>query len=214
MKLLSINTGQKREIEYNGRHISTGIFKTPVNGPISLHHDNIEGDVQADRRTHGGTDKAVYAYPYEHYAYWADRLGQDSFDFGRFGENLTIAGLTEDSVFIGDTLHIGNTVLQVAQPRSPCFKLDLCMGLDGFMKDFIDSGRAGFYLRVLEPGLISVNSEIELVRSGRSSVTIAEAFALRFASEVNPDRLRLACELPALADSWRAKLEHRLVQAD
>jgi MOSC domain-containing protein YiiM len=212
MKLLSINTGVARELEYHGRTVTTGIFKSPVAGPVMIRGEQVDGDVQADRRVHGGADKAVYAYPFEHYAYWADRLDRKSFDYGHFGENLTLSGGTESALYIGDTLRIGDTRLQVAQPRSPCFKLDLRMGIDGFMNEFIASGRVGFYLRVLRPGSITTGSEIELEPGAQRTLTVAEVFALRFAAEIDLDRLRQACELATLADSWREALRARMAK--
>jgi MOSC domain-containing protein YiiM len=155
VKLLSVNVSLPKEVPYNDQTITTGIFKEPVGGRVTVRSINVDGDGQADRKVHGGRDMAVYAYPIEHYKFWEKALGRDGFPFGQFGENLTVEGLAEEQVRVGDVFRVGGALLQVTQPRIPCYKLALRMGegLD-FPKRFQESGRLGFYLRVLEEGEI------------------------------------------------------------
>ena len=152
MKLISVNVSLAKEVPYLEGTIKTGIFKEPVRGRVMVRRLNIDGDDQADRRVHGvGFDMAVYVYPFEHYAFWAKELGRDGFPYGQFGENLTVEGLNEDTVRIGDTFRVGGTLLQVSQPRVPCYKFALRMeeGPD-FPARFQETGRMGFYCRCLK----------------------------------------------------------------
>ena len=123
MRVRSVNVGKPQDIEVNGEIVKTGIFKTSVDVPLMLRVLNFDGDGQADLKNHGGTDKAVYAYPYEHYAYWQAQSGRDDFVMGQFGENLTVEGLDETTVYIGDQYRMGAALVEVSQPRLPCFKL-------------------------------------------------------------------------------------------
>src|SRR5689334_12877581 len=120
MKLLSVNVSQLATVAYRGRSVTTGIFKTPVRHRVTVQRMNLEGDRQADLSVHGGTDKAVYIYPFEHYATWARELGRNDLTFGQFGENLTVEGMLEETVHIGDTFRVGRALLEVTQPRVPC----------------------------------------------------------------------------------------------
>ncbi len=144
--------------------MKTGIYKAPVEGPVMVRRLNLDGDVQADLRVHGGIDKAVYLYPSEHYESWRAELQRD-LPYGNFGENLTIRGLTEDVVRIDDVLSVGEVLLQVTQPRVPCFKLGIKMADQRFLRRFLESGRSGFYCKVLREGLIEAEQEISLVSS-------------------------------------------------
>src|SRR5262249_50124324 len=122
MKLLSVNVSRPREVLHDGRVVRTGIFKEPVAGRVLVRRLNLDGDAQADLTVHGGLHKAVYVYPFEHYAFWAQELGRDDFAFGQFGENLTTEGLLEDAVHVGDVFRVGGALVQVSQPRVPCYK--------------------------------------------------------------------------------------------
>ncbi len=150
MKLLSINVGRPRPVPYRDGVVSTGIYKEPVAGRTWLRRLNLDGDGQADLRVHGGEDKAVYAYPFERYAFWSRELRRNDLGYGQFGENLTVEGLLEEQVHIGDVYRIGAALLQVSQPRSPCFKLGVRMGDAAFVARFAAANYTGFYLRVLE----------------------------------------------------------------
>ena len=162
MKLLSVQVGKARTLEHRGRSIRTGIFKDPVLFRVRANRLGLDGDVQADRRVHGGPEMAVYAYDLSGYAHWRDELGSD-FPFGQFGENLTVEGMPESEVRIDDVYRIGGALLQVSKPRSPCFKLALRMERPDFPRRFLRSRRTGFYLRVLEEGELGAGDPITLV---------------------------------------------------
>jgi MOSC domain-containing protein YiiM len=174
MKVLSVNISGPKPLTYREQTLATGIFKTPVTGRIRVHRLGLEGDVQVDKRVHGGPDKAVYIYPHEHYAHWKKSLSRKDFAFGQFGENLTTSGLLEDEVRVGDTLRIGSVLLQVTQPREPCFKLMTKMNDFTFAKPFLTSGRTGFYLRVLEEGELGAGDAIARGATDPAAPTIRE----------------------------------------
>ena len=145
MKLLSVNVGLPREIEWKGKIVRTSIFKAPVPGRIRVAKLNVEGDQQSDLTVHGGIDKAVYAYPSEHYAFWRHELPGVELPSGVFGENFTTEGLLEETLHIGDRLRIGSSEFVVTQPRMPCFKLGIRFNRPDMVKRFLQSGRTGFY---------------------------------------------------------------------
>ena len=152
MKLLSVNVSQPKAVDINGRAYRTGIYKRPVTGSVWLGQHNLDGDGQADLANHGGPYQAVYCYPQEHYAYWSRQLNRRDFEFGQFGENLTLQGVLENAACIGDIFEIGQAVIQATQPRVPCYKLADKLGIAGFAKTFLQANRSGFYARVLEAG--------------------------------------------------------------
>jgi len=204
MKLLSINVSKPKPIEYNGKTIRTGIFKVPVSDSVMLREKNIDGDGQGDLRAHGGTYKAVYAYPIEHYAYWQQELHRDDLTHGQFGENLTVEGMLEESVHIGDIFQVGAAVkLQLTQPRVPCFKLAYKMGLPEFPKQFLESQRVGFYFRVLVEGEITAGDEIARIEVASNSMSVTEILNLRYFDRDNHAKMAQARKLPALSPSWK-----------
>ena len=211
MTLISINVGLPREITHGGRAVTTGIFKAPVAGPVWLGRLNLMGDGQADLRVHGGADKAVYLYPFEHYAYWAGELGRSDFSHGQFGENFTTSGLIEDEILIGDVLRIGVARMQVTQPRSPCFKLGIRMGDENFPARFAAANRTGFYLRVLEEGMVTAGDAIERVEHTAGSMNVRDVFRLRHVGGTYAEYERTA-RLPGLSSSWRIAFERRLAE--
>lgn len=158
---------------------------------------------------HGGEEKAVYAYPSEHYAYWAHELNRD-LPWGQFGENLTVEGLLEDNVCIGDVLRIGDARFEVTQPRTPCYKLAMKMEIDDFIARFAASLRTGFYLRVLDEGNIAAGVAITHETRGQGELSVREAFRLRFGEPVAADALQRAVEVPALTAGWRRAYQQRL----
>jgi len=169
--IVSVNVSRVIEVGYRGRKIRTGIFKSPVSGCVAVHHLGLNGDTQADLRVHGGLDKAVYAYAAEHYDFWEFEMSI-RYPFGQFGENLTVTGVAEDRVRAGDVFRAGGALFQVTGPRFPCFKLGIRMGDQKFLKRFLESGRSGFYLRVLEEGDVSAGDLFELVETRESQPTI------------------------------------------
>ncbi len=215
MQLVGVSVAKPETVVHEGREISTGIFKRPVSGRVRVGRLNLEGDGQADLAAHGGVDKAVYAYPLEHYAAWQDELGHpETFPWGQFGENLTVQGLTETEVAIGDALRIGSALLQVSQPRAPCFKLGIRMGRASFPKQLVASGRCGFYLRVLEEGELAAGDAVERVSEHPAKLSVAEAFRLQFHDRDDLAGARRACALDALAHAWREPLAQRLARAE
>ena len=177
VELLSVNVARPRTVPLRGRTVSTAIFKEPVLFRVRVGRLNVEGDRQADLRVHGGPDQAVYAYDLSGYEHWRRELSRD-LPFGQFGENLTVSGLPETEVSIGDVYRVGGALLQVTRPRVPCAKLAMRMERPDFGKAFLASGRTGFYLRVLEEGEIGAGDPIERTAANPQHVTVASA-ALR-----------------------------------
>lgn len=161
MRVLSVNVGEPQEIAWHGRVVRTAIFKQPVSGRVAVRRLGMAGDAQADLTVHGGPDKAVYAYPGEHYPSWRQELGRPDLPWGAFGENLTLEGLVEEDVAIGDRLRIGTAEFVVTQPRLPCFKLALRFERQDIGKLFMASGRSGFYLAVAREGEIAAGDLVE-----------------------------------------------------
>jgi MOSC domain-containing protein YiiM len=177
--VVSVNVGLPREVVWQGEVLRTGIFKEPVRGAVVIGTLNLEGDGQADLSVHGGTRKAVYAYPAEHYPWWRGELPDVEFTPGAFGENLTIAGLLEDGVCAADRLRVGAAELVVTQPRMPCFKLGLRFGRLDMPKRFLQSGRTGFYLAVARAGRVEAGDVVEIVERDPGAVSIAELVRLK-----------------------------------
>jgi len=203
--LTSVNVGLPALIgKHRGKPITSGIRKRPVAGEaVAVGRTNIAGDGQADLRVHGGPDKAVYAYPAEHLPWWNEQLPRETpFGPGSFGENLTTAGIDEETARIGDVWRWGSALLQICQPRYPCFKLVLATEQPDMVKRFLASGRSGWYLRVLEPGDAPVAGPIAVVAVDPAGVTVAEATRAALPGADPATRIRVA-ETLALAASWR-----------
>jgi len=213
MKVVSVNVSLPREVPYGGRMLRTGIFKQPIAGPVMVRRLNLDGDGQADAGNHGGRYKAVYAYTLEHYEYWSRRLGRADLGYGQFGENLTVEGMPETEVQIGDVYRAGGAVVRVAQPRAPCQKLGLKMGLAWFPKEFMASGRVGFYLQVVEEGTVSGGDPIDLVARDPEVLTVREASRLRYLDPGDIAGARRALRVESLPPHWRRLFEQRLAKA-
>jgi MOSC domain-containing protein YiiM len=213
MKLFSINVGLPRNVAHGSTRVETGIFKRPVIGPVKVSRLNIEGDHQADLSVHGGVNKAVYAYSWKNVDYWKKFLGRADLDPGSFGENLTIDGLLDTEISIGDELEIGTARFQVTQPRFPCFKLGIAMGQPEFVKTFDESGRNGFYLSVLQEGTITAGDKIKKIAcTNPAAVTVAEFVGLYHfhraqGQKFSSSELRRVQSLDALPDSIKAWLK-------
>jgi MOSC domain-containing protein YiiM len=215
MKLLSVNVSRPKTVATPDGTMRTGIYKEPVEGRVRVRRLNLEGDGQADLRAHGGVDKAVYAYPSEHYDLWKREMGREDLPFGWFGENLTVEGMPEDQVRIGDVFRIGTALLQVTQPRTPCHKLEFKSGLPGFARRFVLSGRSGFYLRVLEEGEFGAGDTIE--RVGRDPVPLSVREANDLASSEKQEDLEAlgrAVQVESLSPSWRKRFRQRLSRSE
>ena len=212
MKLVSVNVARPVEVQHQGKTIKTGIFKSPVAGPVPVRWTNLEGDGQADLENHGGEHMAVYAYPLEHYAYWRTVLAREDMPYGQFGENLTVEGLDESESRIGDRLRIGSALFAITQPRIPCFKLGIRLGDERMPRLFSESARTGFYLKVMREGVLEAGEAIEVVERGTGSVTIRALFeAWMKPEDAGASRtLTQALEAPDLSPDWRAHIERRL----
>jgi MOSC domain-containing protein YiiM len=209
MRVISVNVGMPREVDRRGMKILTGIFKEPVASRLAVRRLNIEGDGQADLTVHGGPDKAVYAYPSEHYGLWRQQLGRELTP-GMFGENLTTEGLLEDAVHIGDEFRVGTARLVVTQPRLPCFKLGIRFGDPGIVKSFVRAGKPGIYFAVMEEGEVAAGDPIERLAEDQSRITVAEMFRLVLDHNADPAALRRLLNVSSLAAVWRQELEERL----
>jgi MOSC domain-containing protein YiiM len=203
MKLISVNVGLPREVIWKGKTVTTGIFKEPVSKRVMVRSLNLDGDGQADLTVHGGEDKAVYVYPFEHYDYWRGELPDTELALGIFGENFTITRLREEEVNIGDCFHIGNVHLMVTQPRLPCYKLGIRFGQPDMVKRFLASRRTGFYFRVLQEGEVGAGDTLELVSRDENNITVADITQLYVREQDNPELLHRAAQLEALPRSWR-----------
>ena len=206
--MISVNVGLPREVRVQNAIVSTAIFKSPVEGRVALRRNNLEGDRQADPTVHGGTYKAVYLYPAEHYRYWAEQLPQADLPYGAFGENLTSKGLLEESVRIGDRFRIGTAVLQVTQPRMPCYKLGIRFGRPDMVKRFWLSGFSGIYFSVVEEGELGAGDAIERVAEGPEEISVAEVVRLLRGDENDPEKLKRAMRAP-LHGSWKEDIDAR-----
>ena len=213
MKLLSVNVSLPREVTYEGKTTTTGIFKEPVSGRVMLWTLNLEGDGQGDLKAHGGTYKAAYAYSIENYDCWKRELGRGDFTFGQFGENFTVEGMLDDAIYIGDVFRVGTALVEVTQPRVPCFKLGIKMGSPQFPKMFLASGRIGFYLRVLEEGEVGAGDIFEHVTGEPERMTVREVCQLLYFDPKNLDRAKKALRIRALSPGWRRSFEERLSKA-
>jgi MOSC domain-containing protein YiiM len=209
MKVISVNVGLPREVASNGGPVTTGIFKSPVSGSVPVRRLNLDGDRQADLTVHGGPYKAVYGYPIEHYSKWRGELPDLEFPMGAFGENLTVEGLDENTLHIGDRLRIGTSVLVVTQPRMPCYKLGIRFQRDDMIKRFLASGRSGFYFSVEEEGEVSPGSGIEILSRDPHEVRVADIQLLYLHRNKDATLLDRAVQVDALPDSWRTWLIER-----
>lgn len=210
MKVVSINVSRPRLVVWNGQTVSTGIFKTPVAGRIMLRTLNFDGDRQADLNVHGGPTKAAYAYPSEHYAFWREELPEMELPCGMFGENLTITGLDESSVNIGDRFRMGEAEVIVTEPRMPCHKLGIKFGRADILRRFLTSGKTGFYLSVHREGAVEAGDEIELIEQDPHNVTVADITRLYSNDKIDVETLERAIALKALPESWRDHFRQQL----
>ena len=211
---MSVNVGLPREVTSHGRVVRTSIWKDPVEGLVHVSSLNLEGDQQSDLSVHGGREKAVYAYPSEHYEYWRRELPGTDLAWAAFGENFTTEGLLEPDIRIGDRIRVGSAEFLVTQPRMPCFKLGVRFGRDDMVKRFLRSGRTGFYLAVVREGEVATGNSLEIVRRDEHGVTVADIASLYSRDKDNEDLLRRAVDVPALPESWKGYLRKRLFEPD
>src|SRR3989454_2793779 len=214
LQVLSVNVGLPRAVVWKGRTVVTGIFKEPVAGRVAIKRLNLEGDRQADLTVHGGPEKAVYAYPAEYYAFWREQFPEMELPWGMFGENLTIQGLLDENVHIGDRFQVGSAQLMVTQPRLPCYKLGLKFGRDDILKRFLQSGLTGFYFAVFREGEVAAGDPIRLLHRDEHQVKVPDITRLYHQDKHNLDLLRRVVTVEALPESWRDYFLQRVIPAD
>jgi len=205
MRLISVNVGRPREVDWHGRVVRTSIWKSPVDGRVRVGTLDLDGDEQSDLRVHGGADKAVYAYPSEHYPYWKAELPVTDLPWGAFGENFTTEGLLESEVGIGDRIRVGSVELVVTQPRMPCFKLGIRFGRDDMVKRFLRSRRTGFYFRVLREGEVARGDALEFSGRDGHGVTVADIATLYASRRPGRGRPGARGNSPASSRAGRAR---------
>src|ERR1700755_3528969 len=206
-RLLSVNVGLPRDIEWKGRTVRTAIWKDPVPGRCRVARLNLDGDGQGDLAGHGGEQRAVFVYQIESYRYWQEQLKRTDFVPGQFGENFTIEGLPDDEVCIGDRYQIGTALFEVTQPRVTCYRVGIRMNEPRMPAPLTSSGSPGFYFRVLREGEVGAGDEIVKVGEADERMTVAEINALLYSPDHARDRLQRALRIEALSPGWRSSFE-------
>jgi MOSC domain-containing protein YiiM/ferredoxin-NADP reductase len=206
-RLLSVNVGLPRDIEWQGKTVHTAVWKTPVQGRRMTRRLNIDGDGQGDLAGHGGEHRAVFVYQIESYGYWENQLGRNDFNYGQFGENFTVEGLADTEACIGDHYRIGGGLFEVTQPRVTCYRVGIRMNEPQMAALLVSHGRPGFYFRVLEEGEVGAGDEIVKVKAGPEQVTVTEINALLYLPGHPASGLERALRIPALSAGWRTSLE-------
>jgi MOSC domain-containing protein YiiM len=198
-KILSVNVGRVREFEYNGRPARSAIWKSPVVGRIEARGVNLAGDDQADRRAHGGPDKALYAFAVENARWWEQQIGRP-LAYGEFGENLTTEGMDVNNALVGERWQIGTTVLEVSEPRIPCWRLGVRMNDKSFPRRFTEAMQPGTYLRIVVEGDVGAGDEIGVVERPNHDLTIRDVFRIYTRDRAEVERL---LGVPRMPESWR-----------
>ena len=206
MKVISTNIAKPRIIQWRGQNIRTGIFKKPVDTPILLELKTVKGDEVSDRRVHGGIYKACYLFSTDEYPYWKNLYPNLDWNWGMLGENLSVAGLDETKLVIGDTYRLGSAIVQITQPREPCYKFGVKFGTQKVLKQFIDHGRPGTYVRIIEEGIVSKNDEMTLLDRPKDQISTAQFFDLLFNKEKDQTLLEIALNNEALPLQKRVKM--------
>ncbi|MBQ4819525.1 MOSC domain-containing protein [Aquimarina sp. MMG016] len=208
MKVISTNIGETKIISWRGKDVKTGIYKYPVEEPIYLEKEDVKGDHVVDRRVHGGVDKACYLYSADHYPYWKERYPDLDWNYGMFGENITIEGLDESVIKIGATYFLGKALVQVSQPRQPCFKLGVRFETQTILKEFISAMFPGVYLRVLKPGVVKVGDTLEL-HEAYDGISIKEMYQLTYHDVDSEELIRKAINDPLVTVNNKANILRR-----
>ncbi len=214
VKLIAVSVGVPREVLWKGETHTTSIFKSPVEGSVALRRHNLEGDQQSDLSVHGGPTKAVYVYPSEHYEFWKRELPDAELPWGSFGENLTVAGLGEDNVCVGDEFKVGTARVVVTDPRMPCVKLAIRFGRPDMVKRFLKSQRTGFYFGVVEEGSLQADDELEPLSKHPDRLAVSDVTRLYSTDRSNVDLLRKAIAVSALPESWSSYFAHQLAKLE
>jgi ferredoxin-NADP reductase/MOSC domain-containing protein YiiM len=212
-RLLSVNVGMPRDVEWEGRIVHTGIWKDPVEGRLTVRRLNVDGDGQGDVQGHGGPNRPVFVYQIASYRYWEQFLGRSDFTYGQFGENFTVEGLADDEVCVGDRYRIGSCLFEVSQPRVTCYRVGLRMSEPRMPSLLVAHRRPGFYLRVLEEGEVGAGDAIERVERGPEAMTVAEVDGLLYLPGHARRDLVRALRIPALSEGWQGSFREMLEQA-
>lgn len=207
MKIISTNLAIPTTIIWNGKEETTGIFKNPTNNPIYLGKHDVKNDEVTDRKYHGGEFKACYLFSAEHYPYWKNLYPHLKWNYGMFGENLTISGLDETQLIIGSIYKVGDALVQITQPREPCFKFGIKFGTQKVLKQFIEHGFSGTYMRVLEEGFVKTGDVFKRIEVAKNSLTIYDFFNLLYTKEKNQKLLKMAIENEAIPLKKRSQLK-------
>ncbi|WP_412986044.1 MOSC domain-containing protein [Pontimicrobium sp. IMCC45349] len=210
MKVVSTNIAKPQWITINGKKVKTGIYKKPTLTPIFLDTETVKNDEVSNRKYHGGEFKACYLFSADHYPYWESLYPTLDWHYGMLGENLTIEGLDENKLIIGAIYKIGNALVQITQPREPCNTFAAKMGNPAILKQFINHGKPGTYVKVLEPGNVKTGDILELVEQPKNSITTAQFFELLFSKDKNQEHLQLMLENEAIPLKKRIKLKTHL----
>jgi MOSC domain-containing protein YiiM/ferredoxin-NADP reductase len=213
-RLLSVNVGLPRDVQWRGRTVHTGIWKQPVQGRRRVRRLNVDGDGQGDLGGHGGEQRAVFVYQIESYRYWEERLGRRDFTYGQLGENFTVEGLADHEVCIGDRYRIGTALFEVTQPRTTCYRVGIRMDEPRMAALLTSSGRPGFYLRVIEEGEVEAGDPIVPIARGPERMTVAEVNALLYLSHHPREQLERVLRIPALSPGWGWSFEQLLRAPD
>ncbi len=212
--LLSVNVGMPKDVSWHGRTVYTGVWKYAVAGPQMVRRLNIDGDGQGDTNGHGGEQRAVFVYQIDSYRHWQRHFGRDDFTYGQFGENLTVDGLSDDEVCIGDRYHIGEAEFEVTQPRVTCYRVGLRMGEPELPALLVGHHRPGFYMRVITEGRVQAGDQIVKTRSGPHTLTVADTDALLYLPGRDPAKLRTATRIPALSPGWQESFRELVAAED
>lgn len=178
MKVVSVNIGKRTTVIWNKKPIETGIFKYAVAQPIFLGKEDVSNDNVVDRKYHGGVDKACYIYSKNHYPFWKEKYPDSDLQFGAFGENITIENLDESNIFIGSQYQLGDAIVEISQPRQPCFKLGIRFNNPLIVKDFFQSEFPGIYLRIIKEGYVSIGDQMVLISQPENGVSVAQVHSL------------------------------------
>lgn len=207
MKITSTNIAKPTTIIWNKKEVTTGIYKTPTTKPMFIGKETVKNDEVSDRKHHGGEFKACYLFSENHYNYWKKLYPNLDWNWGMFGENLTVKDLDETEIYIGDIYKIGDALVEITQPREPCFKLGVKFGTQTILKQFIDYGFSGTYIRVLEEGFVKTSDVFQLIKRPKNSITTYQFFNLLYSKEKNQEHIKLATTLSALPQRKRDKLK-------
>ncbi|OBG99880.1 MULTISPECIES: MOSC and FAD-binding oxidoreductase domain-containing protein [unclassified Mycobacterium] len=211
-RLVSVNVGMPKDVRWRGKTVHTGIWKTPVEGPVMVRRLNLDGDGQGDLGGHGGEQRAVMVYQVESYDFWRTYLGRDDLEPGHFGENFTIAGLTDDEVCIGDRYRIGQAEFEVTQPRVTCFRVGMRLNEPRMPNLFVSQHRPGFYFRVISEGTVCAGDDIVRTRRGRHELSVADVDALLYLPNRNAEQLHKVVDVPALSPGWQQSFRDMLAE--